>query len=212
MTREQICSNIIQLIKIIVFTLKYLAKIILFDRILSIMRKNDLFFKILFAIELALLPLTIFSWFFMTSWSVGIFIACILLVKIWLELFKDKTLISHAVIMTINNIFVMSVLITLFMVTGAISLVLGIVTMLLILFMNVLKLVTFKYTMPEAIDAVDFCYTLFEIVTLVAFTFVIFYNMIANIGMIAIILTCVVSVIYRIVYIIKRTNLFKSKK
>ncbi len=55
------------------------------------MSKNDIFYKILFAVELALIPMVIFAYKIITErWVLGVFITLVLLVKIWLELFKGS--------------------------------------------------------------------------------------------------------------------------
>ena len=46
------------------------------------MTRNDTLFKILFAIEVALLPLTMAAYLLMPTWSVCVFIAAILIAKI----------------------------------------------------------------------------------------------------------------------------------
>ncbi len=189
-----------------------MAKFSLFDKINDDMRKNNLFFRILFAIELALLPLVFFAWYFMPTWSMGIFIAGILLVKIWMELFKDKISAVDTIINSVGNVVVYSTLIIFFMCINAINIALGVVSLVLIWLANIFSVLLAKKTLPEGIEAVDFCFMLFGLLTLIAFTFVVFYNLIATIGLIAIILTAVVSVGYKVVYIIKRSNLFKSKK
>ena len=62
------------------------------------MTRNNLLFKILFAIELALLPMVIFSYLFLAPWAMGVFIAGVLLAKIWLHIFNDKTKSSVVII------------------------------------------------------------------------------------------------------------------
>jgi hypothetical protein len=51
--------------------------------------------------------------------------------------------------------------------------------------------------MPELIDAVDSCFMLFECLALVGLSFVVFYQLIANIALFALILTSAVSVAYK---------------
>jgi len=76
------------------------------------MTRNDTFFKILFAIEIALLPLVMASYMLMPHWTVGLFIAGILIVKIWLELFKNKDDKVHKIIMLIGNILTVATLVS----------------------------------------------------------------------------------------------------
>lgn len=168
------------------------------------MSKNDTFFKILFAIEIALLPLVFFANLFMPKWSVGLFIAGILLAKVWLELFKDKTSKIHTIIDSVGSIAVFTTLIIFLLTSNLIAKPLGIAVIVLIIIMNVLLVLMFNRQMPEFIDAIDFCYMLFECFSLVAFTFTAYYALITNIGLFALLLTSAVSIIYKIYYIFRR--------
>ncbi len=179
------------------------------------MTRNDIFYKILFAISIALLPIVIFAYLYLPEWSVSLIIAAILLCKIWIELFRDKTSFQHIIIDSVASILIFTTLLIFFAVIDKINLALAIVTIVLIVFANIYKIVFFKKSMPEFIDAVDYCYMLFECLTLVAFTFLIYYSLVTNIGLVAIILTTGVSVCYKIYYTFKYTkvnNIFKIFK
>lgn len=176
------------------------------------MTKNNTFFKILFAIELALLPMVIFAQLFLPEWGIGLFVAGVLLAKIWMELFNDKTFLS-AIIIAIGNVLVFAVLLILFMATKQINLVLGIFTLVFIVITNVLKVVLFSKTINDTIQAVDYCYVLFECITLIGLAIMSFFSIVTTIGLFAVLLTSVVSVAYKIFYIFKYTDFatrFKS--
>ena len=181
------------------------------------MTRNDIFYKILFAISIALLPMVIFAYLYLPEWSVSLIIAAILLCKIWIELFKDKTNFQHAIINSIASILIFVTLLIMFTVINSINMTFSIISIVLIVLINIYKIVFFKKSMPEFIDAVDYCYMLFEILTLVAFTFLFYYSLVTNIGLVAIILTAGVSVCYKIYYTFKYTKLncifkFRRKK
>lgn len=179
------------------------------------MTRNDALYKVLFAIEIALLPMVIFAYLYLPEWSMGLFIAGILLAKIWLELFKDKINYSHIIIDAVGSILVFTTLLTFFMVIDLINVALGVVTLVLIVIMNVFNILYFKKNLPEYVDAVDYCYILFECLTLIAFTFLTYYSLITDIGLFALIMTCAVSIIYKIYYAFKYTkfgNIFRRKK
>lgn len=182
------------------------------------MTRNDTFFKILFAIEIALLPLAMAAYILMPVWTVGVFIAGVLVAKIWLELFRDKENISHKVILAIGNALTISTLVIFFTVYGYINLAMCIVVVILAILFNVLKILMSKDVMPEIIDAVDSCYMLFECLTLIALAFVVFYELTTNIALFALVLTAATSVVYRIYYILRHKggwdrikNLFRRK-
>ncbi len=180
------------------------------------MAKNDRFFKILFAFQIALLPMVIFAYLFMPLWAMGLFIAGILLVKIWLELYKNKISFAHTVIDSIGSILTFGTLLILFAVTGLLSKPLTIISLVFIVLFNLLILALFNHNMPEFIDAVDYCYMLFECLTLASFVVLTFnYPTIANIGLFAILLTTLVSVCYKIYYSVRYTkinDIFRRKK
>ena len=167
------------------------------------MTRNDTFFKILFAIEIALVPLVMAAYILMPVWTVGVFIAGVLVAKIWMELFKDKENRSHKLILAIGNALTISTLVIFFTVYGYINLVMCIVVVILAVLMNVLKVIMSKNVMPEMIDAVDSCYVLFESLTLIALAFVVFYELTTSIALFALTLTAVVSVTYKVYFILR---------
>ena len=63
--------------------------------------------------------------------------------------------------------------------------------------MTVLKIVLRDDFMPEMVGAVDSCYMLFECLSLAGLSLVVFYALIANISLFALILTAAVSVGYK---------------
>lgn len=181
------------------------------------MTRNDLFFKILFVIQIAVLPLVLFAYLFLPNWTIGIFVAAILIAKIWSETFREKENRSHLIINVIGSMLVFGFLLIMFYNIDIIPFAMMLISLLLIISSNLLKLALYNRAMPEFIDAADFCYILFEIFTLLSFTFIQYYYTIASIGLFAIILTTAVSVGYKIYYIVRYTdvrnffrNLFRS--
>lgn len=165
------------------------------------MTRNDVFFKFLFAIEIALIPLAMAAHYLMPDWTVGLFVAGILVAKVWIELFKNKESTVHTLINAIGNVLTILSLVIFFTVLGYINVLVCVFVAVLVALMNVLKVVCRKNIMPETIEAVDSCYVLFECLTLVGFTFVTFYQLVANIGLFAVLLTAFVSVVYKTYYI-----------
>ena len=179
------------------------------------MTRNETFFKILFAISLALLPMTIFSYLFLPTWAMSLFIAGLLLAKIWLELFKDKVKFSHNVIVAINSVATFTTMLILFAIAGLVNLALAIAVIIAVVLMCTTKLLLFKHHMPEYIDAVDYCFMIFECLTIGALAIASFYILITNIGIFAMLITAIVSVVYKTYFAFKYTkakNIFKRKK
>ena len=167
------------------------------------MTRNYTFFKILFAIELAILQIVMASYILMPTWTVGLFIAGVLVAKIWIELFKNKEYKSHIIINAIGNALTISTLVIFFTVQNYISVVLCVFVVIFAVLMNVLKVVLNEKSMLEMIDAVDTCYMLFECLLLIALTFVIFSQLVTNIALFALLLTSVISVLYKLFYLCK---------
>lgn len=174
------------------------------------MARNDTFLKILFAIEVALVPMVIFAYLFLPEWSMGIFVAGILLTKIWVELFKNKLNSTHVIMIAIGNIFIFTTLLIFFMVKGLVNIPLSIVVIVLIWLFNILNVLMRNKSIPDTILAVDYCYVLFEILTLIAFTFLVFSSLVTYIGLYAILLTTAVSIIYKIYYAIRYLGIFNK--
>ena len=170
------------------------------------MTRNDTFYKILFAIQLALIPLVLAAYYLMEDWTVGLFIAASLGVKIWLELFRTRENTTHKIISAVGNVLTLATLIIFFAAQGYLSVVLCVFAVIFVVLMNILSVCLHGKTMPETIEAVDFCYMLFECFVLVGMTFVVFNQLITNIGLFAILLTAVVSVAYKVYYVVKCTD------
>ncbi len=170
------------------------------------MTRNDTLFKCLFAIELALLPLAMAAYLLMPIWTVGIFIAGVLVAKIWMELFKNKGSLSHNIIMTVGNIVTISALVIFFTIYGYINLVMCIFVVALAVLTNVLKVLLRQDVMPEMIDAVDSCYMLFECLTMATLSFVVFYQLATNIALFALMLTAAVSIAYKLYFVLRHKN------
>lgn len=176
------------------------------------MTRNDTFFKILFAIEVALIPLVMASYLMMPTWTVGLFIAGIFVVKVWMELFKDKDMKSHLIINTIGNTLTISTLIIFFMAQGIIAIWLGTVVVVLAILFNLFKVFMNSTTFPEMLEAVDTCFMLFECLLLIALTFIIFNDLLTTISLFTLLLTSAVSVAYKIFYWLKYEEGIKKIK
>lgn len=170
------------------------------------MTKNDGFFKILFAIELALIPMVIFSHLFLETWAMSLILGGIVVAKIWREIFKNKESKQHAIISSIASVCEFVVLIIYFATEKLLLLPLAISTVVIIVLYNLLKLIFFGVKMNETIEAVDFCIIIFEILTLVALAIMNMVDQISTIAMWTLVLAGVVSVVYKVYYGFKYDN------
>jgi len=164
------------------------------------MTKNDGFFKILFAIEIALIPMVVFANMFLENWALSLFIGGILVVKIWRQVFKEKDNNAHAIIDSIASVIEFSSLIIYFAVQKMLILPLSIVAVVVLILFGLLKIVFVNVKMNETIEAVDFCFVIFEFLTLIALIVLPFFNQIATITLWTIVLCGAVSVIYKVYY------------
>ena len=182
------------------------------------MTRNDTLFKILFTLQIGLLPLAMASYLLFPIWSVGVFVAGILVSKIWIELFKNKEERTHIILNAIASILTISSLVIFFTVYHYINVVLCVFVVIFVVLTNIYKVVMFNKSMPEMIEAVDSCYMLFECLVLIGFTFVVFYQLVSEIALFAILLTAVVSAIYKTYFVCRNCgivgkirNLFRRK-
>ena len=97
----------------------------------------------------------------------------------------------------------------LFYVEGYVHLALAIVVISVVVLHSAFRLLTFNDQMPELISAVDSCFMMFECLAIATFTFVIYYELAASIALFALVLTAVVSLLYRVYYLIKYKRAIK---
>ncbi len=165
--------------------------------------KKDVYLKILFAIELALLPLTIFAKIYMPSWAISVFVAIILICKIFRELFKDKQEKSNLIICSIANIATALTLLILFMNLGYLSKLVGIITIIAIVTEIACEYIMFYNTLPEFVESVAYCNIMFQCLVLLAMTFAYANSTILTVACIACTLTSAVFIVYTVVYLVK---------
>ena len=170
------------------------------------MTRNDTFFKILFAIEVALLPLVMAADTMMPTWSVGLFIAGVLVAKIWMEIFKNKEDRAHVIINSIGNILTISSLVIFFAVKNYVNYVLCGFIVVFVILMNLFRILLHGKAMPEMIEAVDTCHVLFECLTVAGLAVIVLNSLMADIALFALLLTAIASVIYKIFYVVKTYN------
>ena len=169
------------------------------------MAKNDLLFKIICAIQVALLPVVIAFDLISTfpTWAITIAIVGVLLCKIWAEVFKDKHNLMHKILSSIVTIATFATLLFFLANKALIEMWIAILTTILIILFVVLSVVLRSKVMPEIIEAIDYCFVLFEILTILAFSFAFYHITLANIGIFALILTTAVSVGYKAYFLVK---------
>lgn len=175
--------------------------------------KNDIVYKILFAIELALLPLVISAHILIKNeWGVSIFIGLIALVRVWLEFFKIKDNKIHEILSVIASIASAFTILIFFMIQGILARPLVILALIVLTMFNLMRVALVARKMPSIIEAIDFCFVLFEIVVLIALLFVNMNAQLSSIALYALILSGLASIIYKIYFSFKYTDFVSNIK
>jgi len=86
--------------------------------------KKDMIFKLLFAIEIALLPLILGSYFIFPEWIMGVFIGVLLVVKLAMLLIKNPSDNKELYLEAIGNVIVIDFLLISYACLGFIPVVL----------------------------------------------------------------------------------------
>lgn len=178
------------------------------------MTKNDTFIKILFAIEIALLPMVICAHIvdFMPVITMSLFIATILICKVWAMFLKNKVNKSHTIINNIGNMITFTVLLIYFSCVGLCYIALTVGAIICILLTNLFEIILDNKYNSESANIVKTCYKLFEILTLLALIFILENALLTTIALFGVILTALVMIGYCIVYVFKYTDFFNGVK
>lgn len=176
--------------------------------------RNDLLYKIIFAIEIALIPLVMFAHVMSAfpNWSMGIFVGGILICRVWREILSNKEDKTHTIINAIGSALSISVLAIFFACIDLVPVALAVFVAIFTVLGNVMKVVLYGKHLPETIDAVDYCNMLFECAALAVMTFLVFNSMLTNIALFAVVLTAAVSVAYKIYFTVRFTNVISNIK
>lgn len=172
------------------------------------MTRNDLLYKIIFAIELALLPIVLFAYVMeaFPLWSTGIFVGGIFGCRVWMEILTNRTDKTHVIINAIGSAITISTLSIFFAAIDLISVALVVFVVIFTILGALLRVVLFGKNVSETIDAVDFCNMLFECALLGVMAFITANVLFTNIALFAVLLTSIVAVAYKLFFVVKYTN------
>ena len=176
------------------------------------MTRNDGFYKFLFALELALLPMVVFANLYWAKWTMGLIIGAVCICNVWREIFKDRTSRQHSLIGLFASVMVFAFLLIYLTVLGYLNPVLASFGLAFIVLYNIFKEILFNKHINETISAVDFCFTIFESVALIAFGFVVMVTQPATIAVWTLLLTSAVSVAYKVYYLFRYEDLIGKIK
>ena len=166
------------------------------------MTKNDAFYKILFAIELALLPMVSFAYVYggWPTWIMGLFMGGVFVCKIWREIFKDVYDKTHIIIGAVSTVAVYTYLLIFLTSIGYFHPALAVTTIVFVILQSLFKVLMRNKRMPEFVTAVDHCFVIFEAITLLAMSLIVLVSESAIVGLWSLLLTSIVSVSYKSYY------------
>lgn len=178
------------------------------------MAKNDSFFKLLFAIELALLPLVICASIvdFMPKVAISLFVVAIAICRIWMSTFKDTKDRSHIIINAVGDIAVFVTLFVLFICLDLLIVPLAIVALVLMVVAGLLEIGVHQGYKSEIISIIQLCHNVVQCSLLVALSFVMYSNIATIIFMSALALSSVLLIIFRVIYLFRYTDFVKNIK
>lgn len=178
------------------------------------MTKNDTLYKVLFAFILAFIPLVMFVNFVkgMPQWTMGLFVLAILVCYVWMQILKNKTNLTHNVISSIGEVAVFVSLIIFYHNLGFVNLSLTIISIILLVIADVLHVSLYKVYMPEMIQTIEVCRVLFVCLTMVSLIIVFINRLMITISLIALCLSSVILIGYKVFYLIKYTNFLSNLK
>ena len=134
--------------------------------------KKDIIFKLLFAIEIALLPLILASHYIFPDWIMGIFVSVLLLAKIAIIIIKNPANVKQLYLDAIGNVIVIDFLLISYACLNYIPVVLTVLGAVLFSLEETLKVYFYYKPNNDFVSALNFTVEMFMFVTLSALMFV----------------------------------------
>lgn len=184
------------------------------------MINKDITFKVLFAVELALLPMLFFVNLYFEEWSICLIVGLIFATRVAIEFVANNKDLLTFVLKQVSDIVVFTVVAIFFLTAEPIANVALAVIAIICVFLRCLLLIALRNAvLPDIIQAFDHCSLLFFLASILALSFETFYATLSIVAFIALILTSIASIGYKIYFMFKFhyiqnffTKLFKRKK
>lgn len=178
---------------------------------------KDLIFKILFAIEVAFLPMILSAHFMMNRAWMIVFLSVVIASKLAMVLLKDQANHTHIYLDSIGNVVVMAFVMIAYAGLGYLNLPLAIVTSVVVGLEELLRVFFFYKPNKQYIDALNFACEMFMYLVLGGALVVFWTDTLILIGAIALLMcSTVITVIqgynYVYFYLIKKNKRIKNKK
>lgn len=150
--------------------------------------KKDFLFKVLFAIEIAMLPLIIASKLLFPSWAMYIVITVLLLAKLAMIIIKNPAENTHIYLDAIGNSVVICFCLITFCCYGYINIALTAVACSLFALQEVIKVYFFFKPNNQMVEGLNFANELFMFITIAALLVVSINSMVLTVSIIALII------------------------
>lgn len=178
---------------------------------------KDLIFKILFAIEVAFLPMIIAGNMFGSKGWIITFLVVIIVAKLCMVLLKDQASHIHIYLDALGNVLVMCFTLITFACFGYLNIAVAVVASILVALEELARVFFFYKPNKPYIDALNFACEMFIYLSLGGMLIVFWTNMLLKIASIALLMCCAVLVLVQgfnfvYFYLIKKNKKVKKVK
>lgn len=165
--------------------------------------KNDKLVKLLFALQIAVLPLVVFGKIVLEFWLSQLFILLLLVTNLWQFLLSEKYNKEHKLLNSTSTFLIVTFLMVFYGVLGFVKI--GIIIPMLTLLLLFLLSIVFKKYFPrnELSNAVDICVYIFAYISVVFFGIVPAVHVVGLVGAFGTMLACVLSLSIKLFCFIK---------
>lgn len=165
--------------------------------------KNDKLIKVLFSLQIAVLPLVVFGKIVIDLWLSKLFILLLLIAKLWQFLLSEKFNKEHKLLNTITTYLIISFLMVYYAVLGFVG-VGVIIPMLIFLLLFLLSVIFGKFFIRnELTNTIDICVYIFAFITVVFYGISSAVFVVGLVSAYATTLACVISVGIKLFHFIK---------
>lgn len=156
---------------------------------------KDLIYKILFAIEVALLPMLISAHILMPRACEIVFLTIIIVAKLCMILLKDQANHIHIYLDALGNVIVFGFTLMTFAFYGYLNIWLAVGASILVVLEELARVFFFYKHNKQYIDALNFAIEMFMYLTLGGMIIVFWTNVLLKIAVIALLISCLVVVL-----------------
>ena len=178
---------------------------------------NNMRYRGLFAVQVALLPLIIAFNLLVDEWAMVIPLGLLVVCRLIMAFVKNRASLSEHIIQAIGDALTLGFIGIYFAYLGYIPTWLAVVDCVLVVLYEIANAYFFCKPMPDFIDALDFCFVAFIFITLISLTFVFKIDAVAKVSFLAIMITSAIVVAYKVYrffnyYIINRKSKFAKSQ